>query len=299
MTESELSRPRESFALEYYEEAIPIRGCSLTMANIQHLYRELQKINSEFGKSKVANLHRDYGLSDEEWERKKGHLLDDAFRLTTTVTGDRDQHIYGEDETIFQSTDLTLPIKSIYFTNITAYKRHANGQIPQNAIEVTLDFGKPDLTDASLVVSEPTPNNSRVLIRAQDISFFRAARQIVDTKLANHRSRFGFLHVNFAYDFGLWLLALPSILLLATYYMDVLFPIGGTYSSYRWAFFVYVSGLGLLGYRFLNSYAKWAFPVNVLAENKDRAWRHRLILGGASLWIFYQIIDVIYGLTFR
>lgn len=37
--------------------------------------------------------------------------------------------------------------------------------------------------------------------------------------------------------------------------------------------------LSLLTYRALFGYIKWAFPVNILEENKDRATGHRLMLG--------------------
>jgi len=78
--------------------------------------------------------------------------------------------------------------------------------------------------------------------------------------------------------------------------MAKFFPEGGDLGSYRWAFFIYATGMMLLLYRFLTGYAKWAFPVNVLTENKDTAWKHRIALGGAITGLFSKMVDVIWGL---
>ena len=59
--------------------------------------------------------------------------------------------------------------------------------------------------------------------------------------------------------------------------------------------FIYLTGLMLIAYRLLTSYAKWAFPVNVLADNKDTALKHRLALGAIFTWLFYQVASTLYG----
>ena len=53
-------------------------------------------------------------------------------------------------------------------------------------------------------------------------------------------------------------------------------------------------GMMLLFYRFLTSYAKWAFPVNVLAENKDRAAKHRWGLGALLTGLAAKTVDTIF-----
>jgi hypothetical protein len=167
-----------------------------------------------------------------------------------------------------------------------------------NRIEVNLDFSKPDLLDPNPLVSSETPNNSEVKINVRDITYCRAVQRVIETRLTNRRTWYSAIHRNFSYDFGMWVVALPIALFLATYYMDKLLPVGGQLGSYRWAFFIYATGLILMAYRFISGYAKWAFPVNVLAENKDTALKHRLALGAGLTWIVYKIVDVGYGLMF-
>jgi hypothetical protein len=246
----------------WFEESIPVRGCKLSMADIQAVYRELSTINAKYGEQIVATVPRDDDLTDEQWEAKKQFLLSDAFCLTVSIRGQRDQQLYGENAEVFTSADLPWPIKTIYITNRTAYRRHANGTEPVNQVEVLLDFSKPALFDPNPLVSEATPNASNITINAQDMTFFRAVQKVAESRLLEKRTWYGGIHRNFTYDAGMWLLALPVGLFFATYYMDMLLPATGVLASYRWAFFIYMVGVAAITYRILVSYTKWAFPVS-------------------------------------
>lgn len=296
MTADMLTVIPERKPVEWFEEVIPVRGCHMSLESLRDVYRELSDINREFGKRIIADLQPNENMTEKEWADRKVFLLDDAFRLTVTIIGHQDQQVYAEGPDIFSSQNLPKHIKKIFFTNITAYRRHAGGDEPRNQFQVMLDFDKPELLDPNPLVSSATPNESSVSIRADDISFFRAVQHVVNAKLLSQRSWHRFLHKNFAYDLGIWILAFPIGLYFSTYYMDKLFPIGSRLSSFRPAFFVYTTGMALLMYRFLSSYAKWAFPVNVLTDNKDRSLRHRLALGAFAAWLFYNIADTLYEL---
>jgi hypothetical protein len=73
------------------------------------------------------------------------------------------------------------------------------------------------------------------------------------------------------------------------------FPSNGSHSSFRVAFYIYGIGIGLILYRFLYSYLRWAFPVNVLKENKDTATKHRTffaaIVMGMILHLWLHVFD--------
>lgn len=281
---------------EYFEEIIPIRGCRLSLDEVKGVYRELSAINLKFGEQIVTGLTREEGLNDEQWTKRKAFLLNNGFCLTVTVRGQSDVQLYGETEDIFSSSDLPKPIKTIYFNNITAFARNASGENPINRIEVTLDFGKPALLDPNPLVSEPTANNSTVTINARETTYFRAVQKVVDSKLLNRRTWYSAIHRTFIYDLGMWLLALPIGLFFATNIMEKLLPLGSPFAAYKWAVFIYVLGISLIGYRLLVSYTKWAFPVNVLTDNKDTAWKHRTVLGTAVVWIGYKLVDAVWAI---
>lgn len=287
-------QPRQ--AIYWLEETIPVRGCKLSLDDIKDVYSELNAINRKFGEGVIATSPRPEGMNDKDWEQEKKFLLQDAFCLTVSIRGERDQQLYGEDSTIFSNENLPNPIRTIYFTNLTAWRRHVGDSEPLNRIEVLLDFSKPGLFDPNPLVSSPTPNNSHVTVRAHDMTYFRAVQRVIDTKLVNHRTWYAAIHRSFAYDIGMWTVTLPVGLVLATYYMQRWLPVGSDLQAYRWAFFIYAVGVVVLGYRFLTSYMKWAFPVNVLTDSKDKALKHRLALGAIFAWLGYKATDAIYGL---
>lgn len=296
ISDDALPTPPRRPTVGWYEEAIPIRGCSINLEVIKEIYEELSVINRKFGQDIVATLQPNPDMNAAEWEQHKAYLLQDAFCLTVSIRGERDQLLMGEDAGIFSSAGLPKPIRTIYFNNITAWGRHANNTEPENRIEVLLDFSKPALFDPNPVVSNPTPNSSNVTVKARDMTYFRAVQRVIEAKLSNRRTWYAPIHRSFAYDVGMWTVALPAGLILSTYYMDRWLPVGSDFSAYRWAFFLYAVGVVLLGYRFLTGYVKWAFPVNVLTDNKDKALRHRLALGGIFAWLAYKAADAIYGL---
>jgi hypothetical protein len=284
MTEDTLVTTNQK-SVGWYEEVIPVRGCRLSLENIKDIHRDLLAINRQFGKEVISKLPREPDLTDDQWDARKAFLLDDAFCLTITVNGLRDQQLYGESAAVFDDANLPKPIKSIFFTNINSYKRHANGEVPVNRITAFLDFGKPEVFDPNPLVSEATPNEGNVTVNAQEITFFNAVQKAVEKKVTSHRTWYGAIHRNFAYDIGMWLIALPVALYFSAFYMDHLLPIGGQFELFRWPLFIYFVGLSLIVYRALTAYAKWAFPVNVLEENKDQALKHRLALGAFASWL--------------
>ncbi|WP_391564510.1 hypothetical protein [Sinorhizobium meliloti] len=262
-----------------YEDEVPIRGCQLTLPQIKAVYRELQILTKKEGSRIVGSLVRPQDESEDDFTRRKQFLLDDAFRITVSIIGFDGQTAYSETEDIFESKNLPHPIRTIFFTNTSAFRRNTDGLDPHNRFSVWLHFDKPPLFDPNPLVSEPTRNHSIVSIRADDVGYFHAVQNIVRTKLRANKKWYSFIHEKFAYDIGVWFVALPCALYWVTVYSDYLFPPGSKQASFRIAFYIYGLGLSLLIYRALFGYIKWAFPVNILEENKDRATRHRLMAG--------------------
>lgn len=280
-------------AFGWHEETMQIRGCRLSIECIKELYRELSAINRKFIEQLASGLERDLTLSELEWTSHRQKIIDDASRLSIIIYGFHDRKFTGEFEEIFNDPNIPKPIESIFITNVTSFQRHANGAEPMNRIYLHLDFGKPPLLDPNLFVSEQTPNEGKITIKANDITFFSAAQKAVEKHILARKTWYSIIHKNFAYDFGMWLVAAPLSLYLAVYYMEEFLPKGGSFEAYRWPFFVYLTGIFLVVYRGLIAYAKWAFPVNILEDNKDRAWKHRFVLGAFSLLIIEEAVSAI------
>lgn len=265
--------------IQWYEDDIPIRGCQLTLPQIKAAYRELAILTKREGDRIVDSLVKPEELNEQEFIERNQTLKNEAFLITVSIIGFDGQTVYAENEDIFDSKNLPIPIKTVYFTNENSFSRNANGNHPPNRFSFWIHFDKPPLFDPNPLVSEPTPNHSRVLIKADDVGFYRAAQKIVNIKLSSNKRWYSFIHDKFAYDVGVWFIALPYSLYWITVYSDYFFPSDGEHASFRIAFFIYGMGLSLLIYRSFFGYVKWAFPVNTLEENKDRATRHRITLG--------------------
>lgn len=282
--------------ISWYDDVISVRGCHISLENIKDLFRDLQSINSQFGEKIIAQLNKRENMTDDQWKIHKEHLLSDAFCLTTTINTERDIQIYGENISLFDDSNIKYPIKSIFFTNVNSYKRNANGDEPINRFTVFVDFSKPAIFDPNILVSSATPNNGRITISAQDIMFFNAVQKSVEKHITSKKSWYSPLHQNFSYDLGMWLFALPISLYFSTFYMNEIIPENSQFSLFRWPLFLYFGGLSLIIYRTVIAYAKWAFPVNVLVENKDTAYKHRLALAGFASWMIYQVASTVYSM---
>jgi len=265
--------------VEWHEDDIPIRGCQLTLQQVKAAYRELSAVSFKEGERVVASLKKPDDVSDDEFRKRNDFLKKDAFKITISIIGFNGRTSYGESEDVFESKNLPTPIKTILFTNVNSFKRHSNGTEPANRFSIWIHFDKPPLFDPNPLVSEPTRNYSQALIQADDLGYFRAVQSIVSTHLRSRKKWYSFIHEKFAYDAGLWFVAFPYALYMVTIYSDHLFPPSSKLHSFRIAFFIYGLGIMLLAYRALFSYVKWAFPVNILEENKDRALSHRVTLG--------------------
>jgi hypothetical protein len=282
---------------QWFEIEIPIRWCSLSLRQIQDVYTELNQINLREGDRQIAAIKRPDGKSEQEFATEMDKLKGLAFKLTVSIIGGDDNVTkYGETSAIFDNTDLPSPINTIYFTNETAYKANANGNAPPNWFRLWIHFTKPPLFDPNPLVSHPTVNASLVKIHANDIAYFRATQNVIISKLKRNKQWYVFIHEKFAYDIGLWFIAAPYLLYYVTIYCDKLLPEYGPYSTFRVAFFIYGVGIGLLLYRGLYGYLRWAFPVNVLRENKDGAAKHRIFFGLIIIGLVVNLISHLIGL---
>lgn len=281
----------------WFEEKIPVRGNFFNLSQIKAAYRELQQLNAREGDRIIGTVVKLEDETEDEFSKRKDYLLDNAFRVTVSIIGFDGQTLYGETQDAFDSVDVPYPIRTIYFTNLTAFKRNANGSNPPNSFSVTVTFDKPPLIDPNPLVSDPTPNGSEATLECQDVTFFRAAQTIVHQRLNSKRRWYAFIHEKFAYDIGLWVLAFPYSLYWIAIYATYFFPDDRPNWAYRTAFFIYGIGISLFIYRALFGYLKWAFPVNCLEENKDAATFNRVALGGIFSSLFLAGLASVLGIS--
>lgn len=284
---TEISSSRDSFQnrgfdTRWYEERIPLRGYYLELSQIKAVYRDLQDINNSEGDRIISSLRKPDGVSEEDFRARCESDRKTAFRITTSIIGYDGKTEYGETEDIFDSKNLPFPIARIFFTNNSAFQRVANGNLPPNSFALWIDFSKPPLFDPIPFVSAPTENGSEFHIKAQDTAFFYAAKNAVSSKFNQGKKWYSFIHNKFIYDIGLWFIALPYILYFSSNIVTKNVKYTGENILFIISLYLYIVGICLLIYRFMTGYLKWAFPVNVLSENKDQSAIHRILFWGLT-----------------
>jgi hypothetical protein len=285
----------EKAGSQLWELSLPVRGSALSLQDVKKIFVELGELSKKEGLRISGELTKLDDEAEEAFATRKTHVQADAFKLTVSIIGGADNETkYAEDESIFDSADLPSPINAIFFTNETSYRRNAAGNLPENRFQLLLDFRKPPIFDPNPLVSEPTVNASQIQIKARDVTYFRAAQSILTVKLKRNLWYAG-IHEKFVYDVGMWVLCFPYVLYSVTHYADKLLPETAQYHTFRPAFFIYGIGLGMVLYRTLFGYMKWAFPVNVLRENTDAATKHRWFFGALLLAVIGNGASHLFG----
>jgi hypothetical protein len=273
-----------AFEGRHWERRSAITGYSFTLADIKKIYTELDAVSKTEGEHIIAALTKPDDRSDDDWQQYIDNVRARAFRLTVTIVGEGEARAFGDKSDIFDDKNLPMPIKTIFFTNVNAFKWEANGNSPPNEFSLLIDFSKPPLFDTNPLISDPTRNPSNVEITARDIWYFRAVSAIVNDEIRHNKLWYHVIHEKFSYDIGLWILAIPYSLLMVHKLMNYLSTRLAAYSDLEIPLYIYSLVLSLMIYRLLFMYLKWAFPVNVLGDNNDRSTRHRVtiisIVGG-------------------
>lgn len=286
--------PESQQQIRHFENKIHIRGCTLSLATIKTAYRELQALSFSKGSSLVSGLTALDGETHEQLEERKRRVADGAFRITVTIAGFDGVRAFGDNESIFDADDLPYPINIVYFTNKNSFRSFANGELPEDRFEFFLDFGKPPAFDPDPLVSAPTPNTSNFEIQSNDLAYFNAAQRVIETRILSKRHWYAAIHGKFVYDIGLWFFGMPIMLYITSFYTDHYFDESSRFHYLYAAVFIYSLGMQTIFYRFFTGYVKWAYPVNVLTENKDLAHRHRYIIGVVFLGIIGGLLSGVF-----
>lgn len=260
-----------------------LTGCNFTIDLIETYYTDLQKISDESGENILNNLQKGETQSEDDFNNYLDLLRKNAFRLTISITGKDGIVVYGEDVSVFRSTKIRYPIERIFFTNATAYKRFANGENPENLIEVVLDFSEQPILDPYNIVSAPSPNQSNAAFNCRNSSFFEACKSITKDFIHKSKSSWSFLHTAFSYDLILWTFFAPYALYYISVYSKFFSEKIGNDTLFWPAAFIYLSVVSIFVFRITIGYAKRVFPVASLAENKGVPFKHRAILAAIIL----------------
>lgn len=276
---------------------ISYQSLAISLADIQRIFeRLLVQVNDQADRELNALIQQP-NESDADFQARKTDLRVRVFRITVTIDGTAGSSLFGDDVTVFTSPNRPNQIRSVYMTNVNAYKGVV-GVKPLNSFELFLDFSKPALLDPNRFVSSPTLNESNLSVGGDRDAWVAAVAEAVNGVLAGHETRRGWMHKAFIYDAGLLLLGIPFGFYVCLKLSGLAGSLFGTVHPFlAAAFYVYVFFLALWAYRVLFGYTKWAFPTVELTDNRDTAKAHRkvwwaIVLGivGDALWEGFHLL---------
>lgn len=256
---------------------IALGSTSWTLNSIRRMWRELNAIVAEQGEIELANWVQLPEQTPEQFEANKERARREVFRILGTVEFDNDDAIHEFDPEIVNVEDDGPRIRYVYLSNIRPYEI-AFGAKPDHAFEVRLDLSSPSLFDANSVLSAPTPNNTSLAITGSRSGWKAGVEAVVRSNIPRRRPIRTWFHGAMIYDLFLFCGAIPF----ALYACWVLEPqvdaiLGATSPVVVGAAYLYIGFTVLWGYRFMFSYAKWAFPFTEITDQKSSPARHRAI----------------------
>lgn len=256
-------------------KVIPIHSILVSMEDIKKIYERLLKLVDVKAEEKISSFQKREDEDDKDFEAFKEQTRKDAFRITVTISGKDGSSIYGDNISIFSSSNLPDEITNVYMTNVTAYQGVAK-QRPLDAFELQFDFSKPHLLDSNNVVSAPTPNTSSFSINGESDSWVASISDAVMGVIDNRRTKRELIHRAFVYDYGLLIIGFPLGLYVCWKLSNLIEgQLGSIHTFLSAAAYLYVVIFIAWLYRIFFGYTKWAFPTVELSESKDASKRHR------------------------
>jgi hypothetical protein len=262
---------------QFTKKLIPLRSIAVDMDDLRRIFERLSHQLNEEADRQTKNLTRPEDETEIEFAERIANARKNAFRITVTISGNDGDELFGDTVELFSSPNLPDAIRSIYMTNVVAYKGQT-GSNPPNGFSLTFDFQKPPLIDNNNPVSNPTANGSNLIVDGDRDSWVASVSEAVMGVLSKRKNKRTFLHAAFVYDAGMMILGLPLGLYLCWQMSNIIDVNLGKHSVFLTSVaYVYIVLMGIWTYRILFGYTKWAFPVVEMKENEARSVRHRYI----------------------
>lgn len=274
---------------------IPLGSISLTLSSVRRMWRELNEVVSEQGEIELARLVKPTDQSAEEFETYKENARRDTFKILGTVEFENGDAVHDTDPEIVKVEDEGPRIRVIHLSNITPYQQTV-GVRPEHAFEVIIDLRTPALFDAGSVLSEPTPNNTSLAISGNRPGWQGGLEAVVRRNITRRRPIRTWFHGGMIYDLFLFVVALP----LALYACWVFEPfvskwLGLTSPVVVGAAYLYIALSAIWIYRFMFSYAKWAFPFTEIIDQNSSPARHRALWWSLVVALLFKPLTSLAG----
>jgi hypothetical protein len=276
---------------EFLWRKSPIRNITLTRDDLERLHKLFQErldalLEIRKREFEAANPEMDSDKKKELYESAKNN-----FKVTSIIQRKDGTEIRSTDHSIFSDPKVGEDIEIIVI-DTTAKNERINQQKIYPYARLELWLSDPSFLDPTAVLSAGSSNNSNLLLVGVDQEWcektYSEFKRIVGGK-KNYRDA---LHAKFVYDFILYVFYIPSLILIALKYNDVLKAMEIKYSIiiiYFSAFCVFF--MSMILFRVCFDMLKSAYPTveieEYAAKNKWMRWLVGILpLGviGGAMW---------------
>lgn len=254
-----------------------IRSLSVGKDDVVRLLHILRERTDAARNIEVDNFPK-LNQSDEVYEQNT-NTIRESFKLQVTITGSDGSQLMGPVEDSFRTPNAPEDINSIFVSSDStlegAYNYH-----PRNFVHVFLDFSKPSIWDFSLSPSAATPNGSIIKVGGYDSTWVHGVFNEVSNFMTSHPAHMTWVHRSAVYDLLVWLAGLPFGLWVCYRLSSRLSEVGlGDSGFLLSAIYVYIVLVSLFALVVLFRYVRWVFPLVEYASSRNKAIKHRIVLG--------------------
>ena len=276
------------------KKEIPLGSYALSLDSVRKIFAGLNEIVDEQKSIELAALQRQPDVTEEKFEAYKSFAAENAFKVTVNVVRADGSETIGNTIDVFDQAPNEAAISTVYMSNKPAYQLVANTE-PTEYFQLLLDFSQQPILDAGTFVSSPTQNDSSLTIGGRRDGWIAGVERVITKHIDRRFPIRRFFHGAFVYDIGLLVVGAPFAFYICWLFTAAVQSVFNEPSGVLVvAAYVYLFFAGVWAYRLLFSYARWAFPVAELTDQKTRPRRHRLawwsIISAIGLKIFWDLV---------
>jgi hypothetical protein len=270
----------------------------LDLEILKKLFKLLQDINDEEAIDQISKIIKNPENSDEAFEKYKNELRE-LYKINVQIYCADGNAYVSKDESIFDESKIPVNINKIVFDNLIDYRLRF-GQLPPYTINVSFDFSTAEILDFSSNPSNSTINSSIIELAGSRDTWLEGAHQRIKKLLEPKQKKRAWIHKQSIYDFFLWIIFLPIMLVNLFRFMASFSTLFNRVpGSYQAAIYIYIFIFSIFTARIIFNYARWLFPLNELKDNSNKSSvGHRLIFGAIILGIISSAIYDIFKSIF-
>jgi len=267
-------------------------SCVLSSEDLRRIYRLLEPKALEAAERQVATLTLQPGQTQAQLQELRSAVRAALVLVVRiqTETG----WINGTTIDLFNDDQLPDAVLKIEFDSSFLYRVRFNNLVPNNALNLVLDFSRPAVLDLG---NPPPQNASSANISGLDSTWANAVYEELAGFFRPRSSKRGWLHFVRSYDALLIPIGFP-LSFDVVYHLDRLIRRYVTLpEALSVALYVYIVLLVLLLFRIAFNYARWAFPkLEIDAPRQHVAVAHRVAISTLAMIVLGALVKA--GLKF-